>query len=158
LKEAVGELSGRAAGGEERETKLETDLDAYIPQSYIEDDAGRMRLYQRIGALRGLKEREQLIKEVADIYGEPNAAVQNLINSGMIRGLAANIGASRVIMKARAGAVEFDNIKAITENIGKALNEFKGVCVLKAGNLPTIVFETGNIYGNVLKFLHKCQP
>ncbi len=158
LNEAVSELSG-AAKAVETETKLETDLDAFIPQSYIEDDAGRMRLYQRIGALRNIKEREQLIKEVTDIYGDPPNSVQNLINSGMIRGLAANIGAEKVVMKQSGGAIEFGSFAAVTEKVSAALNEFRGACVLKAGEKPavSVTGTGGSVYSNVLKFLYRCQ-
>ncbi|MDR1093419.1 MAG: transcription-repair coupling factor [Clostridiales bacterium] len=157
LAEAVAEAGGKAAA-DEPDTKLESDLDAYIPDAYIGDDAGRMRLYQRIGALRALKEREKLLAELADVYGPPPLPVQNLVNSGLLRAFAARAGAAKAVLKRKEGRLEFDSFSRVTDKVSAAVAAFSHCCVLKADKSPVILFKpvsAGSVYENVTRFLIK---
>ena len=158
LAEAVAEAGGRLAD-RETDAKLESDLDAYIPDTYIGSDAGRMRLYQRIGALRTLKEREKLLAELADVYGAPPSPVRNLVDSGILRAFAARIGASRAVLKKSEGRLEFDSFARVTDKISSAVVAFSHCCVLKPDQHPVIIFKpvpSGTVYESVMKFLLRC--
>jgi transcription-repair coupling factor (superfamily II helicase) len=155
LSEAVAELSGVAVAAP-ADCTIESDLDAYIPAAYIEDDAGRMRLYQRIGALKTLREREDLIRELTDVYGAPGNSVLNLINSGVARAFACGAGITRAVMRRDGGRLEFDCAARVTERVLKALTEFSDRCILKTDTPPVILFRPptlGSAYGDIMKFL-----
>ena len=149
--------AGGKASETEPDTKLETDLDAYIPDGYIGDDAGRMRLYQRIGALRTLKEREKLLAELKDVYGPPQVPVVNLVNSGILRAFAARAGAVKAVLHRNEGRLEFDSFARITPKISSSIAAFSGLCVLKPDKTPVIFFKPGKgtVYENVMRFLIK---
>ena len=78
LNEAV-----RTAKGEEVEESFETivdiELDAYIPAGYITNEHQKLDIYKRIAAIQTEAEKEEMLDELIDRFGEPPRPVQNLL-------------------------------------------------------------------------------
>lgn len=54
-------------------------LDAYVPISYVDDDSTRLALYQRMAGLSTQREVDEMRNELADRFGKPPRAVQDLL-------------------------------------------------------------------------------
>ncbi len=84
LNEAV-----RAAKGEEAEDSFDTvvdlEMDAWIPPSYIENEMLKLDIYKRIAAVRTIKERDEILDELIDRFGEPPRCVQNLLTVALLK-------------------------------------------------------------------------
>jgi transcription-repair coupling factor (superfamily II helicase) len=98
LEEAVKEIKGEPI--ETRvETKIETDLSALIPGTYVEDDKQRVIFYKRLVETRRLEDVNELKIELTDRYGRIPEEVRNLLEFQNIRILAAKAGVARVVVK-----------------------------------------------------------
>lgn len=67
---------------------LDLLLDARLPADYVEEAALRLRLYRRIAALADLAAIDDLRQELADRFGPPPPAVDNLLFQVRVKGLA----------------------------------------------------------------------
>ncbi|MCD8230904.1 MAG: transcription-repair coupling factor [Clostridiales bacterium] len=87
LKEAIQTEQG-AKEEEEFETVIDIGMDAYIPVSYIENEAQKLDIYKRIAAIRSEEEKEEMLDELIDRFGEPPRSVQDLLLAAQLRGQA----------------------------------------------------------------------
>lgn len=78
LNEAVKVLKGEKTEAA-FDTALEIDIDAYIPDTYIMNEYQKLDIYKRIAAIRSEDEKEEILDELIDRFGEPPKVVQNLL-------------------------------------------------------------------------------
>jgi transcription-repair coupling factor (superfamily II helicase) len=105
LEEAVKEIKGEPI--EPRiTTKIETDLPAFIPNTYVEADRQRVVFYKRLVETHDLEGVEQLELELVDRYGRFPVQVRNLLELQRMRILAARSGIERIVVKKAAIALE----------------------------------------------------
>lgn len=78
LNEAVKKEKGLEPE-EEFSTLVDLDLDAYLPASYIVGETQRLDIYKRIAEITREEEKDDMLDELIDRFGEPPKAVQNLL-------------------------------------------------------------------------------
>ncbi len=89
LNEAVLRMKGDARGTEEEfETVADFQIDAYIPDSYIRNEALKLDIYRRIAVIENEEERDDMLEELIDRFGEPPRSVLNLLEITRLRGQA----------------------------------------------------------------------
>ena len=74
-------------------------MDAYIPESYIQDAAGRIEAYKRIAAVAAREDADDVLDELRDRYGKVPASVAGLVDISLARVLAAQLGIYEVTQK-----------------------------------------------------------
>lgn len=79
LEEAVAEIKGEATTFD-FDVKLETDLDTFIPESYIEDSKQRVDIYRKIADARTEEDLGVVEAELVDRFGRFGEETQNLID------------------------------------------------------------------------------
>jgi transcription-repair coupling factor (superfamily II helicase) len=84
--------------GKERmaETVIESDIEAYVPDFYIESDAERLDFYRRLYRAKSPEEVQSLRDELDDRYGEYPQEVEQLFSLVELKILAARIGFIKV--------------------------------------------------------------
>ena len=92
LNQAVASLKGEAAPPDKSDCLIDVTVDAYIPESYIPDAAGRIEAYKRIAAIETQGDADDVLEELDDRYGEPPPAVRGLVDISLIRIVAAKLG------------------------------------------------------------------
>ena len=70
------------------ESKIDLKVDAYLPDSYIPSSAHRMELYKKISLIETEEDREDLIDELCDRFGDPPKPAQNLTYVALCHALA----------------------------------------------------------------------
>ena len=85
LNTAVAREKGIPTGDDEFETNVDITLDAYIPSSYIRDDETRLDMYKRISSIETEEEKQDLLDELIDRFGEPGKPVTNLLDVALLR-------------------------------------------------------------------------
>ncbi len=90
LNEAVREAKGESFV-ESFDTSIDLEMDAYIPSDYIENEFQKLDIYKRIAAIRKEEEREEMLDELIDRFGEPPRSVQNLLMVSRLRGQAHDV-------------------------------------------------------------------
>ena len=82
-------MKGDARGTEEEfETVADFQIDAYIPDSYIRNEALKLDIYRRIAVIENEEERDDMLEELIDRFGEPPRSVLNLLEITRLRGQA----------------------------------------------------------------------
>ncbi len=130
LNEAVKEAKGIES--EERfDTSIDIDMDAYIPASYIPNEYQKLDIYKRIAGIENEDEKDEMIEELIDRFGEPPKSVNNLLFIAQL--------------KAKAHAGYFTEVT-------QRGDEIKFVLYEKAGVDPAKIPELVQIYENRVTF------
>ncbi len=148
LDEAVKELSGAETTDRISEVKVNTDFNAFIPESYIPDDEWRMRVYSRISRIDTLEDRNSLAADLNDVYGKVPPQTDNLMLVALVKNLAAKIGAVGVTLKKDECGINFSKTHDVPPSVVKA-----------AGNRLKVM-ESRIYFGSsrteMIKFLLSC--
>lgn len=78
----LNEAVKRAKGIETKEnfeTSVDVDIDAYIPVNYIPNEIQKLDLYKRIAGIESEEERDEILEELMDRFGDPPKSVENLL-------------------------------------------------------------------------------
>ncbi|MDL2253293.1 transcription-repair coupling factor [Ruminococcaceae bacterium OttesenSCG-928-I18] len=92
LNEAVALAKGEVPAPDKADTLIDITVDAYIPERYIPDAAGRIEAYKKIAAIGSEEDAQDVLAELSDRYGKPGEAVTGLIDISLLRVLAARLG------------------------------------------------------------------
>lgn len=95
LADAVRELKGEALDAPVDPT-IEIDVDAYLPESYVQDPRQKIEVYKRMVSARSLKEVEELAEEIEDRFGPAPEEVGRLIELSFVRVLAKELNLTSV--------------------------------------------------------------
>ncbi|MGD8395155.1 MAG: transcription-repair coupling factor [Candidatus Eiseniibacteriota bacterium] len=104
LEETVNGLRGEAS--EQVETRVSTDLDAYLPDEYVAP-AEKIDLYKRLADTREEAQIDELLDELTDRYGHPGEAARNLFELRRVKLLAGKAGLAEVDVGRRRVRIEF---------------------------------------------------
>jgi len=95
----------------ERDVKLQAtvdvDVDAYIPEFYVEKDFERLDIYRRLYEVKNLGQLEELQSELADRFGKLPEEVENLFQLIRLRVVASEVGFQKVKLSGETLVLEF---------------------------------------------------
>ena len=106
LDRAVREMKGEAAA-DEPTTQLNLGLNIRIPVDYIPEENQRLRMYKRIAGVEMEAQLNDVGAELQDRYGEPPAAVRNLLEYAALKLLALRVGATTIERKRDLVSIKF---------------------------------------------------
>jgi transcription-repair coupling factor (superfamily II helicase) len=98
LDRAVREMKGEAAP-DEAEIQLSLGLNIRIPAEYIPEENQRLRMYKRVAGVETGSQLSEVGAELRDRYGDPPAAVRNLLDYAGLRLLAVRTGVTAMERK-----------------------------------------------------------
>lgn len=96
LNEAMAEERGLPMPKAAEDCLVDVQLEAHIPENYIENLAGRLDIYRKIAALTTREEAMDLTDELIDRYGEPPVAIQGLVEVALLRHMASVLGIKEI--------------------------------------------------------------
>jgi transcription-repair coupling factor (superfamily II helicase) len=106
LDRAVREIKGEAAP-DEAETQLNLGLNIRIPVNYIPEENQRLRMYKRVAGVETEAQLSDVGSELEDRYGEPPAAVRNLLDYASLKLLAVRVGVTAIERKRDFVTIKF---------------------------------------------------
>ncbi len=98
LAEAVRELRGDKVE-EKVDPTVEIIVDAFLPDTYIQESAQKVELYKKFIACRTLNEVGDLREEIEDRYGTMPIQVENLVSVAKIRAYAIQYNLASIVKK-----------------------------------------------------------
>jgi transcription-repair coupling factor (superfamily II helicase) len=107
LEEAVAELREERPRRERPDLQIQTDLDLFIPQSYVDDPNLRVELYRTVSEIADTEKLDLFSEELKDRFGPYPQEVENLLNLAAARILAWKLGARKMTYKRGELNVEF---------------------------------------------------
>ena len=78
---------------------IETDKPAFIPDTYIDVTAEKIRIYKVLDSLSEDREIDRIASQLEDRFGPLQQEVKNLVNVVKIRNLGARLGFEKIIIK-----------------------------------------------------------
>ena len=151
LGQAIAQAKGEPVKRDKSDSLIDIRVDAYIPENYIPDSAGRIEAYKRIAAIQSPEDAADVLDELIDRYGDPPPSVSSLVSVSLVRVLAASLGVYEVTQKK-------DTLTLWVQSLGLEilrgmLTEWGGRVVPGAGAKPylAITLREGEAPLDVLK-------
>ena len=116
-----------------RDCQVDIQIDAHIPDGYIESYPQRIAIYKRIADIRSQEDAEDVTDELIDRYGEPPAAVMGLVKVALLKNIAAVNGVSEITQRGNSLILFVDRIEK--ETLGK-LSVLRGRVSANASSKP----------------------
>jgi len=108
LERAVAEEKGETVMPERRAT-IQLGLDIRIPETYIPEEALRLRTYKRIAAVASEEQSEDMNRELADRFGPPPPPVANLLDYAVLKSQAERVQVEAIERKGSRVSVRFSD-------------------------------------------------
>ena len=138
LEEAVLEEKGTPKKPK-AECGVSVKADAYIPKSYIKDQAQRMEMYRKIARIRDEEDFSDMIDELCDRYGEPPRAAYTLCRIALVRGL--GITACFDKIEERDKEIMFTGQNPHLTAVQALANKYPGCVRMTLGSSPVVVVK-----------------
>ena len=142
LQNAIDELKGKKVQ-EEKEVLIKINIDAFIPDSYINSTENRMATYKNISRIQTKEDKELLLSDLEDAYGKVPLVVKNLVDVAYIKALARNLGVTEVHATLNDIKIVFgeQQNKAMSPEVANAIYKYYSKTVLNLGEMPTITIK-----------------
>jgi transcription-repair coupling factor (superfamily II helicase) len=99
--EAVQQFKGERVAEDEPDVKVDLPVDAHLPHEYIGVERLRLEMYRKLAGVRDEARLDEVVAEMRDRYGEPPAAVVNLVAVARFRLLARSYGLTDVSLQGK---------------------------------------------------------
>ena len=121
LGQAIAAAKGETPEPDKSDCLVDLTVDAFLPEEYIPDPAGRIEAYKRIAAIETPGDAEDVLDELIDRYGDPPKSVQGLVDVSLVRVTAARAGITEIVQRG-SQLVLYTNV-VDPKQLGKAMEE-----------------------------------
>ena len=144
IEETVREMRGDISMGD-IETRVDVKMDAYLPQEYVSSDLLRVEMYKKIASIRNQEDRDDLIEELIDRFGDPKRPVMNLVEIASLKSLCSQLGIDYVTVRNGDLMMRF-SISADVDlvRVLKAIKKYPECLRMQGGNPPTLIYFKAN--------------
>ncbi len=144
MEQTVRELKGEQTENESVETKVELQLDAYLPMEFVQGDLQRMDVYKRIAAIETRQDWEETLEELIDRFGDVPPEAENLLWISFLKAQAQKLGVDLVFLRAGLLTMRFSPSSSVDPNkLLKGLNALGGQITLSNTQPPCMVLRGG---------------
>ena len=134
LTQAIARAKGEPVQRDKSDCLVDLRVDAFIPEKYISDGAGRIEAYKRIAAIQTPEDAADVLDELIDRYGDPPPSVSDLVNVSLVRVQAAAVGVYEVTQKKDLLTLNLESLDV--PMIRGLLVAFNGRVTAGAGSRP----------------------
>lgn len=151
LNNAIAMAKGEAPAPDKSDCLIDITVDAYIPERYITEAAGRIEAYKRIAAIETEEDAQDVLDELIDRYGDVPNSVVGLVDISLVRVSAAKAGVYEIGQKKDALILYSDTMNAA--RIKQVVAELPGRVTVNSSAKPYLAVRvaTGEKPLEVLK-------
>ena len=120
----------------DNECLVDMQVQAHIPERYIENLSQRLDIYRRIAGIKNQDDALDVLDELTDRFGKPPVSVQGLIDIALLRNMASQIGIFEV--KQRDDYIMLYREPMNMEFLEPLIKILIGRVKLSAGNKPYV--------------------
>ncbi|HAN20517.1 MAG: transcription-repair coupling factor [Clostridiales bacterium GWF2_36_10] len=140
LEEAVNEQKG-VPPKQKLDCTVDIAVDAYITEKYISSAKLRIDVYRKIANIENDEDRDDLLDELTDRFGDLPKPTQNLIDISLIRNAASILGFSSVEQKGNIVSLYNRTLDIKISSAIASEPEFKGTIMISAGAKPHLAIR-----------------
>ncbi len=149
---------GAEKGSAEPDPIVELNVDGYIPDTYISDPRYKLELYRRFAELE-YSDKDDLLDEITDRFGEPPEEIINLWRVAAVRGLCRKMRIAGISTRGNELRLVFAPDAVIdTDALLKMINESRNGMQLKTGGQPQLLVRMNVVKAEPLSWLEKKLP
>ena len=82
-----------------KEVQIDTDLEAYLPDDYVNSVTERLKMYQSLSAIKDKNALDTFVVEIKDRFGPLPAQAEELMWSVQLKWVAGQLGLERLVIK-----------------------------------------------------------
>lgn len=142
---AVKEVQGIEVE-EDFETRIEIEISAYIPKSYIKNEEQKLEIYKKIALIRNEQDYYEIQEEIEDRYGNLPKSVQTLLDIALIKAEAHKQDITLISQKKDFAVINYKyDAKADGDRILELIKDYKGNLLFTSGEISYLTLKTKNI-------------
>ena len=158
LEQTINRLKNGKVAVPEPEPVLEIPAEAYIPDDYIADPRYKMEIYRRLAEME-YAQRDDLLDEIIDRFGEMPAEVEMLWRLASLKGLCRLMGVRGINVRPGMIRITFgERANVNTEVFMKLLTTHKNSMSFKNGKESQLLYKTNGLKEEPLRWLEKTLP
>lgn len=140
LEEAVEELRGKPKMPKS-ECTVDISVSAFIPEDYVTSSQMRIDIYRKIACIESEEDRDDLLDELLDRFGDIPPTLWNLVRVALIRNSACSCGIK--LIEQKRGLISFfpDVIDVRACTMLASLPEYRGRMLLSLGGKPHFAYR-----------------
>lgn len=151
-------LKEELTGVKQEAIDLDVKTTAFIPENYIESNAGRLDCYKQIAEIRSAADYKRVCTSMEETYGPLPPETLNLLIIAVLKSYAANFGVKKISVGPKGGALEFSELKALSDKrLAAAMDKFRSDVGLDMTSAPVLRFrlrgDGGKTMVQMTKFL-----
>jgi transcription-repair coupling factor (superfamily II helicase) len=151
LNEAIEVLKGHKRA-DDFETKIDLNIDAFVPPNYIKNEALKMDIYKRIAGIENNEEYEDMQDELIDRFGDIPSQVENLLQAALLKAAAHKAYVTEISgNKDRIRLTMWPEANIDVERIPILIREYKGRLKFVSGDIPAFLYEPKQSADNVIQ-------
>jgi transcription-repair coupling factor (superfamily II helicase) len=136
LNQAISLQKGELIKSEKSDCVIDIAMDAFIPEDYIKATQNRIEAYKKIASLENEEDKDDLIDELLDRYGDVPQSVLGLMDISILRVKAAAVGITEI--KQIKNNLMFYGSKFSGLDINKFFTEIKLKVAINDSDAPYI--------------------
>lgn len=143
LNEAVATLKGENVL-DEFETKIDLNVDAFIPPAYIRNEMQKLNVYKQIAAISSEEEYMDMQDELMDRFGDMPKNVMNLLAIALIKSLAHNVWITEITCIDKKIKISmYRDAKIDTDKIPLLIDKCNGKMIFQTDANPYFLYDMG---------------
>ena len=120
---------------------LDIKTTAFIPESYVESNAGRMDCYKQIAEIRSAADYKRVTLSLEETYGKMPEETHNLLLIAICKEYASRFHVKKITLDHRAGTLQFSALEALSDKkLAAAMEQYKGKYALDMTSAPALRF------------------
>ena len=149
-------LKEELTGERQEAIDLEIKTTAYIPEKYIESNAGRLDCYKQIAEIKGAADYKRVCTSMEEAYGPMPPETLNLLVIALLKSYAMKFGVRKISVGPKGGALEFAELKKLSdERLLAAMDKYRGDVGLEMTNAPVVTFRPRGDGGKTMVLMTK---
>ena len=142
LNEAVLQMKGETKVEDSFETRINLEVDAYIPSTYIPNEVQKLDMYKRVACIMSEEELEDLSEELLDRYGDIPSVFDTLLQIALLKTMCHNVYISALIRKKEEVQLTlYPQAKLKTELLQNFLEQKKHCLKLVLEQQPYFIYK-----------------
>lgn len=146
LQQAIDKASGKDIDSIKfNDVYIDIKIDAFIPESYIEDPSQKIQMYKRISSIEDLEDYSLLVEDLIDRYGDIPVMVDNIMYVSLIKSMADKLGFDQIREVNGEIRISFnDRNKFSFEELSQINEDYKGELAFDLSENPAFKLPNKN--------------